>query len=289
MKNHTLHITSGDCAGGLIADSEIHGEVFVWHDILYQGPRKPGWPDEATLLARSDMIVDATGGGLSQDVVLKGFHEQYRKLAGAGDYGQMVLWFDACLFDLSMLAHILACMTQRGICNAELLYVDAFPGIEPYNGLGQLTSEQLASVFGQRKPVDAALFSYAQKVDAAFSAQDPQQMEALAAEKDTPIPGVPAAARRWLQEQPDAETGLGRLATHALEVIRSGKETPRDIFIAVAALDIPPQYWGDITLWAEINALADRSPPQVKIEGPATRLPQWESNLDLKAFRITPL
>lgn len=52
----TLHITGGDIAGDIIAKSGVPGEVFVWHDIHYDGPRKPGWPDEETLLARAQMI-----------------------------------------------------------------------------------------------------------------------------------------------------------------------------------------------------------------------------------------
>jgi len=51
--------------------------------------------------------------------------------------------------------------------------------------------------------------------------------------------------------------------------------------------------WGlqsayDITLWEKINALADREPPLVKIEGPNARLPQWEGLADLKLFRVYP-
>ncbi|QBH13392.1 hypothetical protein DO021_18735 [Desulfobacter hydrogenophilus] len=54
----------------------------------------------------------------------------------------------------------------------------------------------------------------------------------------------------------------------------------------VSARETPPQYWGDITLWEQINALADREPPLVKIEGPSPRLPQWEGLADLKLFRV---
>jgi hypothetical protein len=74
-----------------------------------------------------------------------------------------------------------------------------------------------------------------------------------------------------------------------LDAIRDGCERPWKIFSAVAAADTPPQYWGDITLWAKINALADRDPPLVRIEGPQPRLPQWEGRADLKRFRVTSL
>jgi hypothetical protein len=77
------------------------------------------------------------------------------------------------------------------------------------------------------------------------------------------------------------------METLALKAIRSGFEKPWDIFNEVAAADTPPQYWGDITLWAKINGLADRNPPLVRIEGPIPRLPQWEGIADLKRFRVT--
>ncbi len=42
-------------------------------------------------------------------------------------------------------------------------------------------------------------------------------------------------------------------------------------------------------MWAKINALADRTPPLVRIEGPAERLPLWKSTVDLNHFRIKAL
>ena len=285
----TLHITSGDCAGDLLAKSGIPGEVFVWHDMLYHGPRNSGWPDAGTLEARAQFLEQVTGGGLTRKHVLDTLKSQYRKLAAAAGYERLVLWFDACLFDQSMLAHILACLLHQGIVKAELLCVDAFPGIVPFNGLGQLTPPQLASLYDQRRPVTEAQFQFARLVDLAFASQDPILLHELSCRANAPLPWVPAAVTRWLQEQPDPATGLGRLESLALEAIRGGCETPNEIFSTVAAADTPPQFWGDITLWAKINALADRTPPLVRIEGPAERLPQWKSPVDLNHFRITAL
>jgi hypothetical protein len=284
----TLHITSGDCAGNILAESSIPGEVFVWHDILYDGPRNPGlvWPDDNILDARARFLESATGGGLAKEHVLETLKNQYRKLETSTDYERIVLWFDACLFDQSMLAHILACLHHLGIRRAELLCVDNFPGIVPFNGLGQLQPSQLASLYDRRRPVTDAQFQFAKVVDMAFATQDQTLFDELSRRADAPLPWVPAAVTRWLQEQPDPVTGLGRLESLALDAIYCGCETPNEIFSAVAAADTPPQFWGDSTLWAKINALADRNPPCVRIEGPAERLPQWESSLDMKLFRI---
>lgn len=282
----TLHITSGDCAGDRLAKAGISGEVLVWHDLLYDGPRNPGWPSDTMLQHRAVFLEQTTGGGLSRAFVRDTFARQYQKLTVAADYESIILWFDACLFDQAMLAHILVCLLHQGIHKAELLCVDAFPGILPFHGLGQLQPSQLLSLLDQRHPVTDAQFQFAKVVDKAFALQDQTLFAELSQGASAPLPWIPAAVTRWLQERPDPATGLGRLERLALAAIQNGCETPGEIFAAVAKDDTPPQYWGDITLWAKINALADREPALVHINGPLKRLPQWESPVDLNRFRI---
>lgn len=284
-----IHITSGDIAGEILAKSGIPGEVMVWHDILYDGPRKPGWPDDDVLSARARFLEKTTGGGLEWRHILDGLKEQYARLKSIPPRDKMVLWFDACLFDMSMLCHILACVKLMGRDDAELLCIDAFPGIDPYHGLGQLSPEQLASLFDRRHPVTKDQFIYATRVDRSFALQDLEGFKALAEQSDTPLPWVPAAVSRWIRERPDASTGLGHLEQLALNAIRSGLTTPSEIFRNVSAKETPPQYWGDITLWAKINGLADRKPPAIRIEGPTSRLPQWEGISDIKQYRVYPM
>ncbi len=284
-----IHITSGDIAGQSLTKSGIPGEVFVWHDILYDGPRKPGWPDDATLEARARFLEITTGGGLSRQLVLEGLKAQYAKLETAARYDMLILWFDACLFDQSMLCHILTCLQVLGAEKADLLCIDAFPGIEPYRGIGQLSPDQLASAYNRRQPLKKDQFLFAKRVDRAFALQDQIAFKELSGLIEAPLPWVPAAVKRWIEEQPDRVTGLSRIERLALEAIRSGCETSSDIFSFVSARETPPQYWGDITLWEKINALADREPPLVRIEGPMARLPQWEGIADLKLFRVFPM
>ena len=284
-----FHITSGDIAGGNLAKAGLPGEVLVWHDILYDGPRQPGWLDENILRARALFLEEFTAGGLDREGILKTLHHQYQRLAEAASYDRVVLWFDACLFDQSMLAHILTCLSHKGILKIELLCIDAFPGIEPFHGLGQLQPEQLGSLYPNRRPVSEGQFRFAAVVDKAFAIQETALLTGLSEMTGPPLPWVPAAAARWLQELPDPATGLGRLESLALAAVRSGCETPANIFTSVAAADTPPQFWGDTTLWAKINGLANRVPPLVRIEGPADRLPQWESPVSLNEFRIKAL
>ena len=286
---NTLHITSGDIAGEILAKSGISGKVLVWHDILYDGPRVPGWPDEDILITRSLFLEKVTDGGLDRQSILETLRHQYVTLGEAGKYNHIILWFDACLFDQSMLAHILACLLSCNLQQVELICVDSFPGIVPFHGLGQLEADQLASLYGDRRQVTALQFQCGVIADKAFATQDGVLLKELSHAADLSLPWIPAAATRLLQEQPDPQTGLGRLETLALEVIIAGCEQPGDIFTAVAAADTPPQYWGDITLWAKINGLAERERPLVQIKGPGNRLPQWKSDIPLRDFTVKAL
>jgi len=281
-----LHITSGDIAGDNLAKAGLPGEVFVWHDILYDSPRTSGWPTQDTLKARAQFLEEATAGGLKKEYILETLRSQYQKLEEASSRARIILWFDACLFDQSMLAHVLTCLHEKQILHVDLLCVDAFPGIVPFHGLGQLQPEQLSSLFGQQHTVTEEQFNFAIRVDGAFATQNLAVMTQLSIMPNAPLPRIPAAMSRWLQERPDPVSGLGLLERLALQAIHSGYEKPGKIFATVAAADTPPQYWGDITLWAKINGLADRDPPLVRIEGPADRLPQWKGELSLEEFKI---
>jgi len=205
-----LHITSGDMTGGNLVKAELPGEVLVWHDILHDGPRNPGWPTEETLHDRALFLEKITAGGMDKEHILGTLRNQYQKLEVAFYYNQIVLWFDVCLFDQSMLAHILTCLRHKSIISGvELLCVDSFPGIIPFHGLGQLRPDQLASLYGRQQSVTEEQFDFATRADRAFASQDLPALTGLSAMKDAPLPWIPAAAARWLKELPDPVNGLG--------------------------------------------------------------------------------
>lgn len=285
--SNILNITSGDTSGCLIEEAGIVGEVFVWHDIMYDGPREPGWPDEEALIARAKFIEHETGGGLKAYDVLQTFKEQYRKLELASVDSRIVLWFDACLFDQSMLVHILACLYLLDISDVELICVDKCPGIERFNGLGEMTPTQLASCYDSRIRVSEEMFRFAVAADAAFAEKDISALQKLAEMDGAPLVHVPAAAKRWLKEQPSPETGLGQLEQLIIDALNNGCTTPLEIFKYAAGNDEPPQYWGDTTLWSRINSLSERVPPLVKITGPGRKLPQWGNFDGLHEYKVT--
>ena len=288
---HILNIINGDGAGNCLRKSGISGDVLVCRDLLYDGPRAPGWPEESNLRERAIFLAALTGGGMTEETILEALQDHYRQLSAADRYENVVLWFDGCLCDQAMLVHTLVCLQHLGLAQAELICIGSFDGIVPFNGLGQLKPHQLASLYEKSRPVTAAQFEYAAVVDRAFADRDLVLLGELSQDADAPLAFMPGAVNRWLQEQPDPETGVGRLESLVLRALFEGCHTPGEIFSRVAAGDESPQFWGDTILWQKINGLADRKPPLVIIEGPAARLPQWHSELKLRDFsiRIAPV
>ena len=54
--DETLHITSGDSVGEMLRKSGLPGWALVWRDVLYDGLRHPGWPDNDMLEARAAFL-----------------------------------------------------------------------------------------------------------------------------------------------------------------------------------------------------------------------------------------
>ncbi len=60
---------------------------------------------------RAQFLEGFTSGGLKKDFILETLENQYKKIDSvAENYDKIVLWFDGCLFDQSMLIHILTCL-----------------------------------------------------------------------------------------------------------------------------------------------------------------------------------
>ncbi len=290
--NRVLHIFDGDSAAMLFPQTGINGEILTWRDELYDGPRTGELPPgDDELLSRAKYLEgdNAAAGAPTVEQIYSYLKRQYRELKNSAESGtHCVLWFDACLFDQSMLVHILACMSVFGVGEAELICPETFPGMPRFNGLGELSAKQLASLYDSRTPLCGIHFKYAERADYAFARRSPELLRRIAEERSAPLEFVPAAAQRLLEEIPDPDTGLGLLEKLAYESVCEGASTPAEIFKKTAGKDAPPQYWGDSRLWRILNRLASREKPLIKISGKYSQIPSFAAPEDLRDIVITP-
>ncbi|MDD2890596.1 MAG: DUF1835 domain-containing protein [bacterium] len=284
MKN-LLHIHCGDSSAGMLKKSSLKGDVIVWCDILSDGPTPSGLSDKEWLDTRAKHISKMTGNGLtvkqSKDWNLK----QDKSLESFRNYKEVVLWFDACLFDQTILIRQLDWFSKqdKGKTKISLICIGESPGFKKFQGLGQLDPKQMASLFKTRHSVTKEEYALAKKAWSAFCSPTPLAIQQLIKKDTSTLPFLHDALIRHFEQFPSLRNGLNRLENTALEAVSKGKNKLVDIFIYASLKEERP-FWGDTTLWECLHKLSKAKHPLLKVTG--GNLPLWDPPRDLSKWRV---
>lgn len=258
-----LHIANGHSLTALISRAGIPGTLSVWSDVLHDGPVPGGISDEELTLVRAKYLA---GTDASPDEVLTELRGWEQAIERLSEFKQIVLWFEHDLFDqlnLIQLLDRLARKPQSGI-DVTLISIGSFPGRLTFKGMGELTPEELAPLFGQRQPVRDDQYAVAQKAWAAFRSPDPREIEELLAGDTSPLQFLGAALHRHLEEFPSTANGLSRSENRLLELVAGGQTNIRSTFPQMH-LEETAFYIGDLSYWDRARELAGTTPPLLQI------------------------
>lgn len=250
-----LHVTNGDIAAAVVRATGIPGTVIAWRDILHDGPTPAG----RTLEAMSDVrarFLSASGQGTFERI-RRDFNARDDALRGAR---HVVLWFEHDLYDQLQLLQILATLAEQPETAAELINIDAFPGVEPFHGLGQLAPAQMATLWPARRRVTPAQLALGARAWQAFCAADPLPLRALLEAPTAELPFLRAALQRHLEEFPSPPDGLGRTERQILRAVAAGHARFEEIFRANQAAEEAP-FMGDHALRRRLDALTNAPQP----------------------------
>src|SRR5688572_16660653 len=141
-----LHIHNGDSTASALRKTDVPGESIVWCDVLHEGPAVAGLTAEQWRTMRAEFHA-GLGWGKFQEC-LDYLLQMDNDLARFSEHEEVVLWFEHDLFDQLILIRLLDWFAERdlGQTRLTLICVGAFPGVERFIGLGQLSSEQLATL-----------------------------------------------------------------------------------------------------------------------------------------------
>jgi hypothetical protein len=259
----TLHVTNGDCAADTlrtIADEPVTTTC----DVLHEGPCPPvdgdPWYD-----VRARFLSDSYGARFEE--TKRGLRETDDTIAAAGE---VVLWFEHDLFDQLLLIRLLD-LLGRGrpapARRASMICIGAFPGIDRFVGLGQLTGAQLATLIGTEVAVSADQFAVAAEAWRAFRSPDPAAILRTARQPRTSVlPFLGDALLRLLAEFPSAANGLSRTEQLALEALLAGPHAAAALFAAAQAPE-PRPFMGDRTFFDMLGRMGSARVPLVTVEG----------------------
>ena len=250
----TLHVTNGDSAAGTLARTTLGGSVLAWRDALHEGP-VPAVARQRLRTIRAEFLSACGWGSVAR--LRRSFAGRDEQLGAAiRERRHVVLWFEHDLYDQLQLLDALALAHESGLDDArvELIVIGSFPGKPAFRGLGELTADELETLWPARVPVTAALGATARDVWAAIRASDPLALAAAAATGVDGLPYLGAALRRLLEELPQTGDGLSRTERHVLHALEGGPLTAGALFLATQASDEAP-YLGDTWFFRTVAAL----------------------------------
>ncbi len=262
-----LHVTSGDIAADKMAAAGI-APVLRWRDVLHDGTLPPDPTSEAFRAARVGFI--AGRGWAPAHLVDSAFAARDAMLALAAKNGdEIVLWFEADLYDQLQMLDVLERLRRYGIATDRISahVVDAWPGIDDFAGLGQLPSDAFEALAA--RPRAAVDLDFAGRAWAALTGA-PTGLAAIAkAQVGGALRFVPEAFARWMREFPWTSDGLTLTERRVVDALKRGKVGADALFGAVRAAEARP-WLGDLSFFDRLDAMAAAG--AIRAEGQAYRL-----------------
>ncbi|HKA98902.1 MAG TPA: MerR family transcriptional regulator [Streptosporangiaceae bacterium] len=248
-----LHVTNGESAGNTLRQTSLGGAVLPWQDVLHEGP-VPGGPRRELLRARAAFLSGCGWG--SKPAILSSLQRRDRQLVRAlQGRQQVILWFEHDLYDQLQLLDVLALAgTTTGA--PELIVVGAFPGKPSFRGLGELTAQQLETLWPARVPATPDTLAAATSAWDALRRPEPSALVAHATEGAPQLPFLGPALRRLLEELPAPQDGLSGTERRALRAVAAGATSPLAVFLATQDLEAAP-FLGDAWLYRTLAALGE--------------------------------
>jgi hypothetical protein len=246
-----LHVTNGESAADTLRLTALGGAVVAWQETLHEGP-VPALPRRELLRTRARFLAECGWG--SREALLSSLERRDRQLLDAlRNEVRVVLWFEHDLHDQLQLLDVLSLAHAEEVA-PELIVVGSFPGKPSFAGLGELTADELETLWPSRRRAATAELQSAASAWAALRAPEPTTLAEWATRDAPQLPFLAPALRRLLEELPSPADGLSRTERQALQTVAAGAQSPPSAFVAAQRLEEAP-FLGDAWFYRALSSL----------------------------------
>ncbi len=268
-KAGVLHVTSGESVR--IHETGLPGEVLYWLDVLHEGPVLPALTLREQSRNRARFIAQAGWASLEEAEAALAHRDE--TIARFHQFEEMVLWFEHDLYDQLQLVQILDYLLAqpRDGTRISLICVGKFPGIGRFKGLGQLSPDQLSSLFEQRQEITLADLKLATEAWHAFCSPDPTDLEFVIQAHSTGLPLLKGALARHLEQFPSVKSGLSRTERQILEVTIQGVQRFEDLFLAEQDKE-ERVFMGERVFWQYVERMRSARVPLLEMRNESVRV-----------------
>jgi hypothetical protein len=223
----TLHITNGDGALHLLKKAGMLGTQIAWRDALNEGPVPAGLSLEETSALRARYLSER-----GYDSPIKLIHEFARRdaqLRHAGEFDEVVLWFEHDLYDQLQLLQALTGLEELNLEPGRISVVQS----DHY--LANMTVDEIFPLFSKRRTATPAIFKSARRTWERFTSASPADLYAAAGEDAIGLPFLRASLQRLCEEYPWKRDGLSRSQRQALYAVIQGPGRVEELFARAQA------------------------------------------------------
>jgi len=280
-----LHIHNGDSTAGTARAAQIPGEHLAWREALVCGPAPSGLSQDDFIKTRAQHLAQAYDVPLEKcEAELRAMHET---LAGFSQHDEVVLWFEHDLFCQVQLIYLLNWFAGRDLRHTRLslVCINEFPGVQPFQGLGQLDEQQLHSLFPARSAITPGQLELAVRSWEAYSSPDARPLLALLRSDTSALPFLHEALTRHLQRFPSTRNGLGRIENTALSLVPAGYSKFRSLFPAFSRRESAYGF-GDAQLYISLEAMM-AAPKPLLVHDTTRHWSKDGAKMLLAAFALT--
>lgn len=218
----TLHVTNSDGVVYLLKKAGILGTHVAWRDALNEGPVPAGLSLEATSDLRARYLAERGFGNPIK--VIHDFARRDALIRRAGDFDEVVMWFEHDLYDQLQLLQVLTALEELDLEPGRVAVVQT----DQY--LANMTVDEIVPLLPKRRTATPAVFKSARRSWERFTAPSPSDLFAAAAEDAIGLPYLRAALQRLLEEYPWKRDGLSRSQRQALYAVAQGPARIEDLF-----------------------------------------------------------
>ncbi|MGG3280628.1 sigma-70 family RNA polymerase sigma factor [Paenibacillus solani] len=261
-----LHIVNGDSVGDKLKQGNIQGDILVWRELYSFGPvfKRMDEPDHRRTRAQ---YLEQTLG-IPQKEYIETCESQEGKLQDFRKYDEIVLWFEHDLFDQTMLAYLLHWFKEQSLGNTKLslLCIGAYPGIELFRGLGQLSTEQLETLSGTWHEIGEEELMLGSRLWESYTSDLPEKHQHMLEMDSSALPFARDAFAAHLARLPSVNNGLGIIEQTTLEAVAGGTDKPHELFRKVGD-QLHTLGMGDLEYWYYLAKMTQGSDPLLLIDG----------------------
>ncbi|MGA8533944.1 MAG: hypothetical protein WB615_07530, partial [Candidatus Tumulicola sp.] len=250
----TLHVTNGDSVLYVFKKAGIVGTHLAWRDELNEGPVPAALTLEATSAVRAHYLA---GRGYGKPIkIIHDFQSRDAQLLKAGDFQEVVLWFEHDLYDQLQLLQVLVALDDLQLEPGRVSLVQS----DRY--LGAMTADELSPLLPRRRTATAATFKSARRAWQRFTSPSPADLFAAAQEDAIGLPFLRLALQRLCEEYPLRQDGLSRSQRQALAAVAQGPADGAELYVRAQARE-EAGFQGDAAFARMLDDLRDERAPLV--------------------------